>query len=121
MNQTNNSQTHLRPMVRVAETPRRVHMNKRRTPKGRFFNNFLNYSCMNHASTTEAQLLAFYKRYSEQLLDQLANAHETIGGLRYYLEINNIELPKHLQPKKKDAAEEKVTTAETILKGFCLN
>lgn len=37
MNQTNNSQKHLRPMVRVAETPRRVHMNKRRTPKGRFF------------------------------------------------------------------------------------
>lgn len=76
---------------------------------------------MNHASTPEAQLLAFYEQYSEQLLDQLADAHETIGRLRYYLEINNIELPKHLQPKKKDATEEKVTTAETILTGFCLN
>lgn len=108
-------------MVRVAETPRRVHMNKRRTPKGRFFNNFLNYSCMNNASKTEAQLLAFYKRYSEQLLDQLADAHKTIGGLRYYLEINNIELPKHLAPKKKEETKIEVTTAKSILKNFCLN
>lgn len=76
---------------------------------------------MNHASTAEAQLLAFYKRYSEQLLDQLADANETIGGLRYYLEKNNIELPKRLAPKKKEEAKIEVTTAKFRLKDFCLN
>lgn len=46
MNTYNNiSQRYLQPMVRVAETPRRVHMNKRRTPKGCYFFNLLNYSC----------------------------------------------------------------------------
>lgn len=121
MNLTKSLKRYLQPMVRFAETPRRFTRNSVGHLRVALFLNFLKITCMNHASTKEAQLLAFYKRYSEQLLDQLADAHETIGGLRYYLEINRIELPKHLQPKKKDAAEEKVTKAETILMGFCLN
>lgn len=42
MNLFNNPRKrYLRPMVRSAETPRRFNMSKRRTPKGRYFFNFL--------------------------------------------------------------------------------
>lgn len=36
---------YLQPMVRSAETPRRFYTSKRRTPKGCFLFNILNYLC----------------------------------------------------------------------------
>lgn len=101
MNLTKSPKRYLRSMVRSAETPRRFTYDSVGHLRTAFFFNLLKSYVMNHASTPEAQLLAFYRQYLEQLLDQLRDAHETIGRLRYYLEINNIELPKHLQPKKK--------------------
>lgn len=44
MNTFNNPRKrYLRPMVRSAETPRRFYSSKRRTPKGRYFFNFLKF------------------------------------------------------------------------------
>ena len=51
--------------------------------------------------TADAQTIAFYKRYTKELLERLAEAHEQIGGLQYYLEKNGIDLPRHLAEKKK--------------------
>ena len=67
-------------MVRVAETPRRVHMNKRRTPKGRFFNNFLNYSCMNQASTTEVEKAREIDPFGHAGLTPLGKIRLTLAG-----------------------------------------
>ena len=50
--------------------------------------------------TADAQTIAFYKRYTKELLERLTEAHEQIGGLQYYLEKNGIDLPRHLAEKK---------------------
>lgn len=50
--------------------------------------------------TADAQTIAFYKRYTKELLERLTEAHKQIGGLRYYLEENGIEVPSHLAEKK---------------------
>lgn len=50
--------------------------------------------------TADAQTIAFYKRYTEELMERLSKAYEQIGGLQYYLEKNDIELPENLVEKK---------------------
>lgn len=54
--------------------------------------------------TADAQTIAFYKRYTKELLERLAEAHEQIGGLQYYLEKNGIDLPRHLAEKSHNTA-----------------
>lgn len=48
---------------------------------------------------------AYYQSYVKTLTERLAEAHETIGRLRYHLERNGIELPEHLAEKKRMAGE----------------
>ena len=71
--------------------------------------------------TAEAQTIAFYKRYTEQLLDQLAKAHEKIGGLQYHLEQNGIEVPSHLAEKKRLSAVIANINPKIFLSDFSLN
>lgn len=75
--------------------------------------------------TADAQTIAFYKRYTKELLERLVEAHEQIGGLQYYLEKNGIELPSHLAEKKRSAAAMTVALAKInpkiLLGNFSLN
>lgn len=71
--------------------------------------------------TAEAQTIAFYKRYTEQLLEQLAKAHEKIGGLQYHLERNGIEVPSHLAEKKRQSAILAKVNPKIFLGDFSLN
>lgn len=75
--------------------------------------------------TADAQTIAFYKRYTKELLERLAEAHEQIGGLQYYLEKNGIDLPRHLAEKKNHNTAMAVALAKVnpkiLLGGFSLN
>lgn len=71
--------------------------------------------------TADAQTIAFYKRYTEQLLDQLAKAHEKIGGLQYHLERNGIEVPSHLAEKKRLSEVLAKVNPKVFLGDFSLN
>ena len=59
--------------------------------------------------TQANDVAAFYQRYIKTLTERLAEAHETIGRLRYHLERNGIELPEHLTEKKRAVAGVVVT------------
>lgn len=75
--------------------------------------------------TADAQTIAFYKRYTKELLERLAEAHEQIGGLQYYLEKNGIDLPRYLAEKKSHNTAMAVAPAKVnpkiLLGGFLLN
>ncbi len=73
----------------------------------------------------DAQIIAFYKRYTEDLMERLSKAYEQIGGLQYYLDKNGIELPRHLAEKKDHVSAMVVALAkinpEILLGDFSLN
>lgn len=73
----------------------------------------------------DAQIIAFYKRYTEDLMERLSKAYEQIGGLQYYLEKNGIDLPRHLAEKKSHNTAMAVALAKVnpkiLLGGFSLN
>ena len=56
------------------------------------------------AQMTDAQLVAYYKQYADQLLDQLIKAHETIGELRYDLKKYGIKDSQQELAEKKRIA-----------------
>lgn len=75
--------------------------------------------------TADAQTIAFYKRYTEELTERLSKAYELIGGLQYYLDKYGIELPRHLAEKKSHNAAMFVALTKinpkTLLGDFSLN
>lgn len=75
--------------------------------------------------TADAQTIAFYKRYTEELMERLTKAYEQIGGLQYYLDKNGIELPRHLAEKKSHTAATVMALAKInpkiLLGDFSLN